>query len=149
MSGWTPVREGVTDAPDWSPVGNIRGPKGDPGDSWEVLPYTMAGVLTVRPGTAPFPVSGGTFAVESVAVMVGGVPVGGPVVVDVCVNGVSIYPTDSARPTVPDGGRTAVVGAHTPLTVTDGDYFTVDVAQVGSVLPGMDLTAVVRLRRIP
>jgi hypothetical protein len=149
MTGWTPVREGLADPPQWSPVGSVRGPQGPPGDAWEVLPYTMSGVLTVREGTAPFPISGGTFAVESVAAMVGGVPVGSPIIADVRVNGASIYTDPAARPTIPSGTRVATVGAHPERTVTAGDYFTVDVVQVGLGVPGADLTAVVRLRRLP
>lgn len=142
MTQWVPVHEGVPESLEWEEVGNLRGPRGPRGS--EVLPYTMSGGLAVRPGTAAFPVAGGPFLIATVAAMVGTGPVGSDIVLDVRVSGVSIY-APQAQPRIPSGQRTAVIGPHTPTTLTEGDYVTVDVVSVGDVLPGADLTVVIRL----
>lgn len=144
-SGWLPRSAGAVQEPEWTPVGRI--PAGPPGDSWENLPYAMAGELVTRVGTVPYPVSGGTFEVVSVVARVGSAPLGGPAVLDVNVNGVSIYGEPEDRPQIMPGTRIAEVGEHVIGTVTEGDFITVDVVTPGTI-PARDLTVVIRLRRV-
>lgn len=66
-------------------------------------------------------------------------PTGAPIIVDVNVSGTTIYANQADRPTIPIGANAsqiAVVGAVVP----QGGYVTVDVDQVGSLLPGGDVT---------
>lgn len=116
--------------------------------SWECAPFTSAGVLTVKTGTSRFPIKGGTFQIQTVAVMVGTAPTGAAVIVDVNKNGTTIYSNQANRPTVAISGTSATVGAHAATTVTDGDYLTVDIDQIGSTIAGSDLVVMIRLQRI-
>jgi hypothetical protein len=116
--------------------------------SWENCPFSSPGVLAVKVGTGRYPVKGGTFQIQTVAAMVNTAPTGASLIVDVNKNGSTIYGTQGNRPTIAASGTSATVGAHTATTVTDGDYISVDIDQVGSTVPGSDLVIVVRMQRI-
>lgn len=116
--------------------------------SWENCPFSQQGTLTVKAGTSRYPVKGGTFQIQTVAVMVNTAPTGAAILVDVNKNGTTIYGTQGNRPSVAISGTSATVGAHTATTVTDGDYLTVDIDQIGSTIAGADLVCVVRMQRI-
>jgi hypothetical protein len=116
--------------------------------SWENTPFTATGVLTVRTGAARYPIKGGTFTIQTVAAEVNTAPTGASLIVDVNKNGTTIYGTQSNRPTIAASGLTATVGAHSVTSVTDGDYLTVDIDQVGSTVAGSDLVVVIRLQRV-
>lgn len=135
--------------PQWRPVGSIRGPEGKQGPSWEVPSFSMQGTLRVLTGAGRYPIKGGTYRLETVAATVEGPPLGSPIIVDVKVNGVSIYAGNlDRRPTIMPGTRDAVVGAHNPTIVSDGGYVNVDVVAVGDVLPGQFLVVAPRLQQI-
>ncbi len=127
--------------PSWEVVGAIA--------AWENLPFAHVGPLVPRVGRSGFPITGGTFAVTAVAARVGTAATGAPIVLDVNKNGVSIYPTTGAQPTILADATLADAGAHTATTVTDGDYLSIDIDQVGAGVPGADLVVNVRLQRIP
>jgi hypothetical protein len=116
--------------------------------SWECAPFSLAGAVTTGAGVLRFPVKGGTFQIQTVAAMVGTAPTGASLIVDVNKNGTSIYGTQANRPTIAASANAATVGAHTATTVTDGDYITVDVDQVGSTVAGSNLVVVIRMQRI-
>lgn len=116
--------------------------------SWENCPFTRSGTLTAGAGTHRYPVKGGTFQIQTIAAMVGTAPTGASVIVDVNKNGSTIYGTQSNRPTIAVSTNSATVGAHTATTVTDGDYITIDIDQIGSTVAGADLVVVVRMQRI-
>jgi hypothetical protein len=116
--------------------------------SWENCPFSQGGTLTVKTGTLRYPVKGGTFQVQTIAAMVGTAPTGASVIVDVNKNGSTIYGTQGNRPTIAASANSATVGAHTATTVTDGDYITIDIDQIGSTVAGADLVVVVRMQRI-
>lgn len=115
--------------------------------SWETCPFSQTGTLTVRTGTSRFPIKGGTFTIQTVAAMVDTAPTGASVIIDVNKNGSTIYGTQSNRPTIAASGTSATVGAHTATTVTDGDYITIDIDQIGSTIAGSNLTVVIRMQR--
>lgn len=133
----------------WRPVGSIRGPEGKPGASWEVPSFSMQGNLRVLTGAGRYPIAGGTFRLETVAAVVETPPLGSPVIIDVRVNGVSVYAGQpDRRPTIQPGQHTAVVGQHNPTIVSDGGHLNVDVVAVGSILTGGFLVVVPRLQQI-
>lgn len=116
--------------------------------SWENIPFSYAGALALKVGTSRYPITGGTFQIQTIAAMVGTAPTGAAVIVDVNKNGTSIFGTQANRPTVAVSANAAVVGAFTATTVTVGDYLTIDVDQIGSTVAGSDLVVAVRLQRI-
>jgi hypothetical protein len=133
--------------PAWRPVGSVKGPQGPPGLSIEVIPFSMQGSLRVTDSVGRFPIKGGSYRIASIGVTVEDAPLGDPIILDVRANGTSIYTDPDARPRIEPGTVTAVVGAHDPVVLTDGDYLNCDVVQVGSILPGTFLTAAIRLWR--
>lgn len=114
----------------------------------ELLVFTHQGPLVVKTGTAQVPIHGGTFSIDSVSARVGSAPTGSNVVVDIKKNGVSIYSTPANRPTIIAGTNQAVVGTHDSVSLTDGDYLTVDIVSIGSTVPGSDLVVSNGLNRV-
>ncbi len=116
--------------------------------SWENIPFASSGVLAVKVGTSRLPIKGGTFQIQTVAAMVNTAPTGASVIIDVNKNGATIFGTQVNRPTIAAAATSATVGAHSTLTVTDGDYLTIDIDQVGSTVAGADLVVIIRMQRI-
>lgn len=131
--------------PQWVPLRHIVGP---PGPSIEVLPWSMQGQVRAVSGIGRFPIVGGTYSILSVGCAVEQAPLGGPIIVDVKRNGVSIYATPDRRPRVNAGAHFGVGGEHQALVLRHGDYLTVDVVQAGQTFPGMHLTVAARLEQI-
>jgi hypothetical protein len=78
---------------------------------------------------------------------VGTAPTGSAVIVDVNKNGTTVFTTQSNRPQIADGQYSSgVVTAVEVAPFVAGDYFTVDIDQVGSTIAGSDLTVEVRLQ---
>lgn len=79
--------------------------------------------------------------VVSTRAAVGTAPTGATLIVDVNLNGTSIFATTQAnRPTIAASGFTAQGGAPDTVTVPVGGYLTADVDQVGSTVAGSNLT---------
>jgi hypothetical protein len=84
--------------------------------------------------------SGRTLTITSVRASVGTAPTGASVIVDVHLNGTTIFTTQGNRPTISPGAFTS--GSATPdvTSVAAGDYLTIDIDQVGSTVAGAYLT---------
>lgn len=116
-------------------------------NSLETVTFAI-GAFTVGAGSYAFPIKGGTFQIVSVAVRATTAPTGASAIFDVNKNGTTIYSTQGNRPTIAAAGLLATVGAHAATTVTDGDYLTVDVDQIGSTVAGSNAVVAIRLQRI-
>ena len=125
-----------------------RGPQGPPGPTGPQGPvgpragieFSRPGALTLYTGTFRwYNDTGSARTFEQVRASVGEAPTGQSILVDVNINGVSIYTTQSNRPTILDGELTALGGAPDITTVQPGEYLTVDIDQVGSGAPGTNL----------
>lgn len=114
----------------------------------ESYEFSKTGVLSVQAGTSELPVAGGTFVVIGLAARISTPPTGSSIILDIKKNGVSIFSVGANRPTILAGTKIAVVGSWSNVTLTDGDYLTVDVVQVGSITPGSNLVVPVRLCKI-
>lgn len=114
----------------------------------EAIQFSHGGTLVPKVGTTKYPVAGGVFSFESIAAMVGTAPSGSSVVLDIKKNGSTIFPLPADRPTIIDGGTAATVGSWSNVTVTTGDYLSVDIVAVGSTTPGEDLVLSVRMKKI-
>jgi hypothetical protein len=104
--------------------------------------FTVPGVLSVGSGQERFRIpSAGSL--KTIATTLASAPTGASVIVDVNVNGVSIFAAAPAnRPTIAvsttDSGPVTVT-----TSVAAGDVVTVDVDQIGSTLPGSYLMVIV------
>jgi hypothetical protein len=113
----------------------------------QVATFARTGALTVATGAARFrfpwdvTLLGVTGAVNTA-------PTGAAIIFDVKRNGTSIFTTTANRPTIAIGAfATTVEPAPDIVALTAGQYLTVDIVQIGSTVPGADLTAFVRYRR--
>jgi hypothetical protein len=61
------------------------------------------------------------------------------------INGITAFTTQANRPTVAAGNNVSSVAVPNTTALAEGDYLTVDIDQIGSTLPGADLTLVVDL----
>lgn len=113
----------------------------------EPLAFSYGGELRARTGVSNVPLAGGTFTVASVAAALDVAPAGGATVVDVLVNGSSIFTDPGARPTFAAGSVSAVVGEWAELTLADGDVVSVNVVSVAPGFSGSDMVLAVRLHR--
>jgi len=66
-------------------------------------------------------------------------PVGASIIVDVNLNGTTIFTTQANRPTILAAGFTDT-SIPDVTSVVAGDYLTIDIDQVGSTTPGSNLT---------
>ncbi|MGH3372475.1 MAG: hypothetical protein ACRDPR_21015, partial [Nocardioidaceae bacterium] len=99
------------------------------------LSAPLAGALRWSPKRA--------ITITGVRANVGTAPVGASILVDVNKNGVTIFSTQSNRPTIPAAGTTDDADAIDLPAVSAGQFLTVDIDQVGSTTPGSDLTVTI------
>lgn len=119
--------------------GNAIGGSGGGADS---VMLNQPGAVTVLSGSARW-YAPGNITVDDVMVACGVAPTGQDLIIDVKKNGVSIF--NSTKPTVTAGQNAgSTVAPYVATTMTDTDYLTVDVTQVGSENPGADMTVRIR-----
>jgi hypothetical protein len=86
---------------------------------------------------------GETFTTREVHISVGTAPTGSAIIVDVNVNGVSIFAAAGDRPQIAAGANTGVSTTISTTAFEHDDYFTVDIDQIGSSFAGADLTVAI------
>lgn len=125
----------------------VEGGGGTGGTQTNELLMSIEGLLTTV--TNPLKASnqfGTTKVIVEVYLTVGTAPAGDDLIVDILKNGTTIFTNPANRPTIPDG---QTMGGTTSIDVptwADGDYLEVEVAQVGTSVPGSDLVAHVVFR---
>lgn len=104
--------------------------------------FTHTGEVSTGTGTVRWypPVDITIVAVRAAA---GTAPTGADLIVDVNKNGTTIFSTQANRPTITDGNNVSSEETPDVTSVTDSDYLTIDIDQVGSSTAGSDLTVVV------
>lgn len=109
----------------------------------EFVVFGETGDLEVKTGTHRFYLPYDVTIIE-VEISVGTAPTGAAAIVDVNVNGTTIFTTQTNRPEIAISGFVDSSVTIEDDTHTDGQYLTVDVDQIGSSVAGADLTVVVR-----
>lgn len=104
--------------------------------------FSNTGTLSATGGTHRlYNDTGAAWTIQSVRASVGTVPTGASVIIDVNVNGTTIFTTQANRPTIAASTNTSgKVTNMNVTTVVDGAYLTVDVDQTGSIVAGSDLS---------
>jgi len=82
-----------------------------------------------------------------VGISVGTAPTGAILIVDVNVDGTTIFTTHGNRPGIGIGNFSGQSTTIQDASHSEGQYLTIDVDQIGSTIPGADLTVIVRYRR--
>jgi hypothetical protein len=88
------------------------------------------------------------YRISAIAVAVGTSPTGSSVIVDINKNGTTIFTTQANRPTIAVGGNSDLTSVPDVDTLSEGDYLTVDIDQVGSSFAGSDLTVQIELTEV-
>jgi len=83
--------------------------------------------------------------ITAIAVSVGTAPVGADIIVNLYINGTTIFDSPSGRPTISDGSYSDLSSTADTATLNTGDYLTVSIDQVGSSFAGSDLTVQIEL----
>lgn len=113
---------------------------GGSGGSDSVI-LNQPGAVTVLAGSARW-YAPSNITVDDIMIAAGVAPTSNDLIIDVRKNGVSIF--GATKPTVTAGQNAGSTVAPVPTTMTDTDYLTVDVVQVGSGNPGADMTVRIR-----
>jgi len=128
---------------DWTLLTHIER---DIGSTNDILYYvaSTSGAISVATGALRFivPTAG---QLNVVRAMCNTAPTGASMIMDINVNGTSIYPT-STKPTIAISGVDSGISNPDSPSVAVGDYVTVDVDQVGSTVAGSDLTVAWEIR---
>lgn len=108
----------------------------------ESVTFTKSGTLTTTTGaTRWYNDTGATRTLVSTRGSVGTAPTGADILVDINVNGASVWAsTQGNRITIAAGTNTDEGGAFDTATIADGSFVTVDIDQIGSGTAGSDLT---------
>ena len=105
--------------------------------------FSNAGAATVGTGAGRYPVPAAT-TIKYVLVTASTAPTGADLILDVNLNGTTIFTTQGNRPKVVAGTHSqSATPTPDTTTVSAGDYLTVDIDQVGSTIAGSDLVVMV------
>lgn len=86
------------------------------------------------------------WTINGVRASVGTAPTGASIIIDIKINGTTIFTNQANRPSIAASGYASSYVTNMDVTsVPAGSYITVDVAQVGSTIPGGDLTVQVEV----
>ena len=107
--------------------------------------FTNPGGLVPFVGTLPIYMKDDMF-IEQIFVSLGVSPVGSSVVVDIKVNGVSVFSSPATMPTIDPGETHVAVFPDSPV-VLGSQRITMDVVDVGSTTPGSDLVVQIWARQ--
>jgi len=103
--------------------------------------FTVSGVLATAPGNIRiYNKTGATVTVSQVFLSVNTAPTTQAIIVDVNKNGTTIFTNQAHRPQIAAAANTGNTTTIDVSTLDDGDYFSVDVDQVGTGTTGADLT---------
>jgi hypothetical protein len=103
--------------------------------------FTVEGTLTVA--SSPLRIYncfGATRTISKVFISVNTAPTGASILVDVNLDGTTIFSTQSNRPAITATNFTGVTTTIDVASWQDGHYLTVDVDQIGSTIAGANLT---------
>jgi hypothetical protein len=111
---------------------------------YQVQIFTVPGTLSVGVGKARFYVPG-PMTLSNVRASVSTPSTGADIIVDVNVNGSTIFTSQLARPKIFAGSVTCPTATPNLQELETGDYISVDIDQVGSLFAGADLTVQIEL----
>jgi hypothetical protein len=109
------------------------------------LAFSKTGTLEVTTGASKFPA---LFAMTLVGVRaaVGTAPTGADLIVDVNLNGTTVYTTQANRPTIAASATSSSETVPDVTAVAAGDLLSVDIDQIGSSTEGSDLVVAIEFQ---
>lgn len=112
-----------------------------------ILTFEQPGYLSTGTGIGRilFPLS---VDILSVTTACYATPTGSSIIVDINKNGTTLFTTQGNRPTIAIGANASTPMIPAITRVGGGEYITCDIDQVGSTLPGSDLSVIVRYNEV-
>lgn len=125
----------------------LAAPVDNGGSSSDIAPvFSRAGALTATAGAGRFPCPfAGT--IVGVRPAVGTAPTGAAILVDINLNGTTVFTTQANRPSIAAGATSGGQAVPDVTTVAAGDLISVDIDQIGSTVAGSDLSVVVLIQK--
>lgn len=123
-------------------TGIVTGPGLD-----SIATFAQSGTMGVAVGATRWPIPYNATILSAYAA-VGTAPTGANILIDINLNGTTIFTNQANRLTITAGSNYS--GINTSMSVTSvaaGQYLTVDVDQVGSTVAGSNLTVFIYYRR--
>jgi hypothetical protein len=111
---------------------------------YQVQVFTVPGTLTVGTGKARFYIPG-PITLSNVRASVSTAAAGSDIIVDVNLNGATVFTTQANRPKIFAGQVTCPMATPDIKELTTGDYLSVDIDSIGSIFAGSDLTVQIEL----
>lgn len=107
-----------------------------------IIPYTVSGTLTVQTGAVRL-YFGQNATIRRINAGVGTAPTGTSLIIDVNKNGTTLFSTQGNRPTIAVSTFSDTENLPDVVSVSAGDYLTVDIDQIGSTIAGENLTVTI------
>ena len=105
--------------------------------------WIVSGTLATGTGVDPRRINEDIFIIDAAAV-VDTAPTDASLIVDVHLNGTTIFTTQGNRPTIVTTATDSGLAVPDVTAATGGDVLTVDIDQIGSTVAGADLAVNVR-----
>lgn len=107
--------------------------------------FTITGTLTTGTSLAPVLVALATQTISKVYVNVKTAPTGADLIIDLNLNGTSIWNTTQAnRATISASATSGTQTSFDTTALSEGDIITLDIDQIGSTIAGADITVTVK-----
>jgi len=119
---------------------------GPSGFLWSVYTFTVKGSLSTSSGTTRF-YAPGPMTIDEVMIAADTAPTGQSVLVDINLNGTTIFTDQGKRPEITAGNNEGTSDTPDVTALVKNDYLTMDVDQVGSTIAGGNLTVQVRCKQ--
>ena len=106
--------------------------------------FTVPGELIIEENTTLELFAGAALTLTEVFASVKVAPTGANVIIDVNKNDITIFTNQANRPEIVAGAKTDTSGVPYVVTLVKNDKLTLSIDQIGTSLPGEDLTVCVR-----
>jgi hypothetical protein len=114
-----------------------------PGRAQAEAAFSATGILSVGSGSFRLPFTRSA-TIDAIVAAVSTAPTGASILIDVNKNGTTIFTNQANRPSIAASAfQSSIVTNHDVTSIAAGDYLTIDVDQIGSTIPGSNLTVVV------
>lgn len=108
--------------------------------------FAYEGTLSVFPTISPRIIVTKAYTITKAYALVGTAPTGASILVDINKNGSTIWSTQANRLTIAASATTDTETSFNTTALSEGDYLTADIDQVGSTVAGADLTVALKVK---
>lgn len=106
--------------------------------------FAVVGTLTTGTSVTPLLIVPQSMTIEKVWVQVKTAPTGQAIIIDINKNGTTIWTNQANRAQIAASGTSGTQTSFSVTSLSEGDYLSIDLDQVGSSVAGADLTIAMR-----